>query len=383
MNKLVLRASLTCFVGLLALLIILGTRVQAQIVTVVYSFKGYPDDGAQPFAGLVADKQGNLYGTTAVGGTAGWGTLFRVDSSGNETVLVNFGTGTTAAFPDARLIIDKRGNLYGTTLYGDYGTLFDLDIANRFVILHRFLGEPDGASPQSAPAIDKTGNLYGTTVAGGASNFGTVFKLDSNGAESILHSFGNSPDGAYPGRSDLVMDKFGNLYGTTASGGDSGLGTVFMVDTSGHETVLHSFSGSDGATPLAGLIRDKKGNLYGTTAEGGSSGAGTVFKLDTAGHEMVLYSFKGPPDGIYPTGNLVIGKNGNIYGTTPNGGSSGGGIVFQIDPSGDETVLHNFANVPDGEAPGGGLVIDKKGNLYGTTEGGGAFGFGTVFKLVP
>jgi len=164
-----------------------------------------------------------------------------------------------------------------------------------------------------------------------------------------------------------------------------GYGTVFKLDPSGEETVLHSFTYSDGAFPDAGLIRDKAGNLYGTTSGGdlvcGLQGCGTVFKVDPSGHETVLHSFTNSPDGAGPYAGLVMDKAGNLYGTTLNGGACGYGTVFKLDPSGHETVLHSFTNSPDGAGPYANLVRDKAGNLYGTTEEGGASGYGTVFRL--
>ena len=205
----------------------------------------------------------------------------------------------------------------------------------------------------------------------------------------VLYNF-NAADGLNP-KSGLVRDKEGNLYGTTSYGGASHGGTVFKVDTAGRETVLHIFTGPDGIGPSAGLVRDKEGNLYGTTGGGGVSGGGlsgegTVFRLDTAGRESVLHSFTGP-DGANPIAGLIRDEAGNLYGTTAFGGflncaGTGCGVVFKLDPAGNETVLHSFT-WPDGAFPFAGLVQDKAGNLYGTTTDGGASGFGTVFTLAP
>jgi uncharacterized repeat protein (TIGR03803 family) len=184
-------------------------------------------------------------------------------------------------------------------------------------------------------------------------------------------------------RSDLIMDNHGVLYGTTWAGGSSNQGTVFRLDMAGNLTVLHSFAGSDGAFPFGGVVVDKHGNLYGTTSQGGSSGAGTVFELDTAGNETLLHNFGGSTDGSYPIGTLAMDRKGNLYGTTVGGGSASQGTVFKVDTSGNETVLHQFTGVPDGTGPFGGLIIDKRGTLYGTTEHGGDHDFGTVFELVP
>jgi uncharacterized repeat protein (TIGR03803 family) len=257
--------------------------------------------------------------------------------------------------------------------------------AQTLTVLHRFTSSPDGAYPYAGLVRDAAGNLYGTTYEGGSSDlrdgvsgYGTVFKLDTSGTETVLHRFTSSPDGAYP-YAGLVRDAAGNLYGTTSEGGSSDYGTVFKLDTSGNETVLHNFTGGDGSYPYAGLVRDATGNLYGTTLYGGASGVGTVFKLDTSGNETVLHNFTGG-DGAYPYAGLVRDATGNLYGTTFRGGSSDYGTVFKLDTSGTETVLHSFTGYSDGSNPRGGLVMDAAGNLYGTTEMIGE-AFGTVFKL--
>jgi len=194
-----------------------------------------------------------------------------------------------------------------------------------------------GLCPTPVYSATPAGNLYGTTSRGGASEFGTVFKLDTNDKESVLYSFGGSPDGAFP-FSGLVQDNAGSLYGTTDQGGASGAGAVFKLDTAGTGTVLHSFAGSpDGSDPQAGLVLDAAGHLYGVTAQGGSTIYGTVFKLDTAGTETVLHSFVAGSDGLESYAGLVRDAAGNLYGTTMNGGNPelddgyGNGMVFKID----------------------------------------------------
>jgi len=270
-------------------------------------------------------------------------------------------------------------------------------------VLHSFAGHPgDGANPEAGLVRDAQGNLYGTTLTGGSGGpelcsgvggCGTVFKLDTTSKETVLYSFTGVPDGEEPD-AGLVRDAQGNLYGTTYNGGASNLGTVFELDTTGKETVLHSFTGTggDGSEPYGGLVLDAQGNLYGTTSFGGASGDGTVFELDTAGKETVLYSFTGTGgDGAYPSG-LVRDAQGNLYGTTYGGGASGFGTVFKLDTAGKETVLYSFTGTGgDGAYPSGlvRLVRDAQGNLYGTTYEGGdlacdaPYGCGTVFKLTP
>jgi uncharacterized repeat protein (TIGR03803 family) len=251
-----------------------------------------------------------------------------------------------------------------------------------FTVLYSFNGGTDGAQPHAGLVRDAAGNLYGTTIrGGGGSNLGTVFKLDTTGAETVLYSFTGFPDGAKP-RAGLVLDAAGNLYGTTYHGGASDLGTVFRLDTTGAETVLHSFSGRDGQNPYAGLVRDAAGNFYGTTQNGGGDfAAGTVFKLDTTGKETVLHSFTGGSDGANPYAGLIRDAAGNFYATTFTGGAYGFGTVFKLDATGNETVLYSFTGGADGGHSRAGLIRDAAGNLYGTTGLGGAFSLGTVFKL--
>ena len=221
--------------------------------------------------------------------------------------------------------------------------------AQTYTVLYRFRG-PDGAQPVYGRLIgDSAGNLYGTTVDGGASGLGVVFKLDKTG-ETVLHSF-NGTDGSEP-FAGLIRDSTGNLYGTTKFGGIWGNGVVFELDTTGTETVLYSFTGgTDGSLPYASLIRDSAGNLYGTTFEGGASGSGVVFELDTTGTETVLYSFTGRGHGANPVAGLIRNSAGNLYGTTANGGASGHGVVFKVDTTGKETVLYSFTGGADGGNP--------------------------------
>jgi len=361
---------------------------QGQTYTkkVIYSFAG-GSDGADPLAGLVRDGTGNLYGTTYGGGDYGSGTVFRLDTTGKEAVLHSFSGGPDGGYPYAGLILDAASNLYGTADAGgvhNYGAVFEMPAGGAEGVLYSFTGTGgDGADPLAGLIRDGVGNLYGTTASGGASGLGTVFKLSAGGAETVLHSFRGGSDGEYP-EAGLVQDGVGNLYGTTYAGGASGFGTVFKIDAKGNETVLYSFrGGADGEYPSAGLVRDAAGNLYGTTNSGGASGDGIVFKISPAGKETVLHSFKGGKDGEYPYASVIRDAAGNLYGTTYGGGASGWGTVFEINPTGKETVLYSFAGAADGASPEGGLVQDAAGHLYGTTKYGGALGAGTVFELSP
>jgi uncharacterized repeat protein (TIGR03803 family) len=258
-------------------------------------------------------------------------------------------------------------------------------------------------SPVAGLVIDAAGNLYGVASGGGSARRGTVFELkrQANGTwiERVLYNFkDNAADGAAPiGR--LILDAAGNLYGTTMGGGFDNAGTVFELkrEAGGNwrERVLHSFAnnGIDGILPWAGLVFDTVGNLFGTSASGGSSGMVTVFELSPNGTggwtESILYNFRSDgTDGNFPDHEVILDGTGNLYGTTVQGGASNLGTVFELSPDGSgdwtEKVLHSFTHDSiDGESPTSGLIFDVAGNFYGTTYGGGTAGAGTVFKITP
>jgi len=312
------------------------------------------------------------------------------------TVLYNFAGSPDGAAPVAALVRDADGNLYGTTSGGgnNSGTVFEVSANGTETILYSFRGKKDGSQPWAGLVRDAQGNLYGTTSYGGAFNFGVVFEVTKTGKERVLYNFKGLPDGQHP-VAGLVRDAAGNFYGTTSAGGGgncnygAGCGTVFMLSSTGTERVLHRFAGGtmDGGSPVAGLVRDASGNLYGTTYGGGASGLGTVFKVDPTGNETVLYSFAGyPSDGENPSAGLVW-HAGNLYGTTQGGGAYRYGTVFRVTKTGRESVLYSFGgSLSDGQNPAAGVIGDAAGNLYGTTLGGGGTvcagnGCGTVFQL--
>jgi uncharacterized repeat protein (TIGR03803 family) len=325
---------------------------------VLYSFKGENGDGANPMASLIF-ANGKLYGTTEYGGTGscsnnssggyGCGTVFEVSTSGKERVLYGFkGYPHDGANPTASLIF-ANGKLYGTTELGGTGScsnyssvvgcgiVFKVSTSGTENVLYSFKGGKDGSGP-AAGVITVNGTLYGTTLTGGANSEGTAFSLTLSGTEKVLHSFGGSGDGDQPFSGLLILN--GTLYGTTYTGGAAyGTGTVFEVSTSGKEHVLHIFKGyRNGAFPHAGLVA-VNGTLYGTTSSGGVTrctsgsgpGCGTIFKVSTSGAEHLLHRFKGGTDGASPYAGLVT-INGALYGTTVLGGSSGYGTVFRISP---------------------------------------------------
>jgi uncharacterized repeat protein (TIGR03803 family) len=381
------RPRLVCvFLLLVALLGLQPT--QAQTYAVLHSFTGLGSDGSNPVGGVIRVATGTLYGTTLADGTYRSGTVYEFTQTGKEAVVYSFAGGTTdGASPCASLIRDAVGNLYGVTSLGGtsgYGTVFKVTRDGKEKVLYSFVGQPsDGQYPTYGGLVaDTTGNFYGVTEQGGAHNYGTVFKVTKAGKESVLHSFSAGTDGAYP-IGTLLLDVEGNLYGTTQDGGKSGLGTVFKVTKAGEESVLYSFKGgTDGEGPFGGLVSDKSGNFYGTTLGGGILGAGTVFKVTKTGTEAVLYNFMGGTDGGSPFGTLVRDAVGNLYGTTEYGGLSGFGTIFELSNTGAETVLHSFAGFPtDGQNPLAGLKRDNEGNLYGTTYDGGTDDGGIIFKL--
>ncbi|HEX3819424.1 MAG TPA: choice-of-anchor tandem repeat GloVer-containing protein [Candidatus Sulfotelmatobacter sp.] len=400
----------------------------AQTETILHSFNQgvSPRAGSIPSAGLIFDGAGNLYGTTVEGGTGanlcfgGCGVAFELSprSGGGwtEKVLHEFGNGEDGQYPFAGLVSDGTGHLYGTAVAGGSGIcgcgiVFELipkaNGAWEENVLHTFSGgESDGADPETNLILDAAGNLYGTTTQGGP-NSGTVFELqpqtDGRWAERILHGFGQQDsDGNVPS-GPLVSDTSGNLYGTTENGGsvDCDCGTVFELSPAeggkwAYKTIyVFGATSSDSSFPLGGLIV-ADGKLYGTAYRGGISNEGTVFELsrnaDGTWAEEVLHSFGGT-DGMWPVAGLTVDAAGNLYGTTEIGGAfgtsvNGYGTVFVLRPvSGggwNEIVLHSFGQgLKDGRQPEANLVLDKTGNLYGTTSQGDPVNGGTVFEIEP
>jgi len=407
-----LRTTLTMF----TLTLLAASSWATPHESVLHSFNNNGADGVNPYAGLIFDVAGNLYGTTVEGGIHNLGTVFELTPTQGggwtETVLHSFGRGTDGAGPYGSLIFDGAGNLYGTTQLGGIhngGTVFELTPMQgggwTETVLHSFNDNgADGAYPLASLIFDAAGNLYGTTQQGGihsckGKTCGTVFEMtprEGGGwSESVLHSFGNGTDGVNP-QGSLISDASGNLYGTTYQGGIHSQGTVFEMtprDGGGWtETVLHSFGrGTDGVSPNATLIFDTTGNLYSTTIAGGIHNGGTVFELspqDGGGWtETVLHSFGNGTDGANPQAGLVIDATGNLYGTAITGGIHSDGAVFELSPQPGggwaETVLHSFGNGADGINPYAGLIVDAAGNLYGTTVAGGIHADGTVFEIAP
>jgi len=355
-------------------------------------------DGATPNAGLVRDWAGNLYGTAYGGGSDGQGVIYKLDPLGRETVLHNFSSPPDGINPLAGVIRDSAGNLYGTTALGGLtsdrnvggGVVYELEAAGAYHVLYRFQNSrPFPRSPQAQLLRDSYGNLYGTTEVGGPASSGAVFRLDTAGEFSVLYAFPGGGIYDLVGSSGVILDPGGNIYGTTTQAGPAGM--IYKLNPSNIETTLYSFLGAAGGTgPDAGVVRDSAGNLYGNTYYGGAANAGVVYKMDAEGHETVLHSFTGGADGEWPMGSLAPDSAGSLYGTTNLGGVANRGVVYKVDSSGNETVLHSFTGGADGGEPYAGVTRDPDGNLYGTASSGGLVagdcgnqGCGVVYQVSP
>jgi uncharacterized repeat protein (TIGR03803 family) len=346
----------------------------------IFQFNG--TDGAVPYAGLVA-RGGLLYGTTA-GGGYGDGTLFVVTPLGQEMVVHNFYQ--EGDQPDAS-VTPLRKTLYGTTAYGgtsNDGTVFAIKTSGKVLWTYSFKGDggEDGQLPDGAP-IEVSGVLYGTTANGSTGNSGVVYAITRSGAEHVIYRF-NGKQGRMP-YGNLI--EFGNtLWGTTEQGGTY-YGTIFSITTSGKLTTIYKFKGtkrSDGENPYAGLV-ELNGMLYGTTEYGGANNTGTIFSITATGGERVIYSFgaSSSGDGEHPVSALFV-YNGNLYGTTLDGGPYNDGTVFEVTPSGTKQLLCSFGESPStGIAHPGGSVVELNGELYGTAESGGSYNKGGVFSVSP
>ena len=408
----------------------LALSAYAQTESVLVNFNGHTA-GGNPFSNLLVDSTGNLYGTTYYGGFFSYGTVFKLnhnsDGTWHESLVHLFQGGKDGGNPWAGVTMDSGGNLYGTTTGGvlaGYGSVYRVtpnpNGGWHETSLHTFTGKFDGASPYGPVILDSAGNLYGMAHNGGPANAGVVFELSPtpSGAwqETILHNFTGGLDGGFP-EDGLIFDKAGNLFGTTASGGTSfncggGCGIAFELSPtkSGiwHETVLHNFNlvGGDGALPGSHFVMDASGNLYSTTPLGGqintffcgNSGCGVVYELspqsDGSWKETIIKSFTGQSDGDEPAeGGLTLDASGNLYGSTALGGNLtacpgvGCGVVYKLSPAADgswtETVFYEFTGGTDGGGPFSAPILDSAGNLYGTTDGGGLYQYGTVWEITP
>jgi uncharacterized repeat protein (TIGR03803 family) len=366
--------------------------------TVLYQFPGAESNTSRgyPNAGVIRDPEGNLYGTTPYGGVAGM--IYKLNAAGQETTLYSFSGAPGGTRPIAGLTLGPGGSFYGTTQLGgaaDWGVVYRVDAAGHETEVYSFTGGADGAFPEASVALDGEGNVYGTTLKGGSADgiagFGVVYRIDPAGQETVLYTFTGGTDGGFP--EGVIIDSAGNLYGTTSGGGAAESGVVFELSPAGTYRVLYRFSGgADGGSPGAGVIRDSAGNLYGTTMFGGAAGLGVIFKVSPQGQETVLYSFPGGPDGATPFAGVVSDSAGNLYGTTVDGGGTfgegGSGVVYELGAAGTYSVLYRFTGGADGSGPFAGVIRDSAGNLYGTTSAAGTTdcggsGCGVVYKVSP
>ncbi len=401
---------------------------------VIYSFGNSSGDAGAPFAGLLIDKAGNLYGTTDYGGAGDDGAIYELSPSGTggwtETVLYSFCASGNVECPDGArpedaLIMDAAGNLYGTTTNGGsgglgvgaYGVVFELSPPSQQggawteSVLYNFCSDYsngiclDGDEPMDSVVLDAAGNLYGTTFGGGTANSGVAFELSpsaSGWTETVIHSFcsnfrgGLCLDGLLP-VGGLTFDKAGNLYGTTFEGGTSpqtlGSGIIFKLSpgTNGWiETVLYDFGLPNATSPLTSVTMDRAGNLYGPLSESGAHGKGGLFQWVHSTGQLREIDFKGS-DGSGPDGSVLIDPLGRgFFGTATYGGKNIGhgpaGTVYRVSPAGKKTTIYEFCSQPnctDGMNPFGNLVEDSQGNIYGTAAGGGANRAGVVYEITP
>jgi uncharacterized repeat protein (TIGR03803 family) len=372
---------------------------------VLYSFTG-GNDGGNAATAVSFDGQGNLYGTTVIGGSYSCGTVFKLKPQPSppwqEGVLYNFSCYGDGKNPHGGVSFDPQGNLDGTTVAGGSGgyctgdgcgVVFQLKGTTESV-LHSFTAGDDGFGPGGGVVFDTAGNLYGTTPDGGNDSLGTVYQISRNGRqrhETVIHTFTGGKDGGVGSLGSLLLDGSGTLFGVTEIGGAHAAGTVFKLSPASKKmTTLYAFKGTpDAASPYGGLIADASGNLYGTTYYGGANGLGSVYELvrNAMGgyRERLLYSFRGGSDGSSSTSTLVLAGSGDLYGTTSaGGGTCDCGTIFKVNAkSGKETVLHSFGNGTDGAYSYYGLTADASGNFYGTTVAGGRFNQGAVFEFTP
>jgi uncharacterized repeat protein (TIGR03803 family) len=396
------RIAIVLAFGAFALLAAIGTEADAQAARKFYSFTGGLG-GEEPVAGLIADRAGNLYGSVEVGSPCGEFTcsiVYKLSKTGQFTTLHDFTGGNDGDNVRGRLVADGDGNLYGTTSGGGFGcgcgTVFKITPGGTETILFSFPGGQDGYDPFAGLTFGPDGNLYGTTFYGGQGSVdGTVFRLTLDGGYTVLHKFTGGSDGANP-ESTPVFDSQGNLYVTTnAGGGACGCGTIFMIAPGGATSTVHAFAGGkDGAYPSSGLVLGRYHILYGVTFRGGGGkgddcgdiGCGTVYRLAN-GKEAVLYAFQGKKDGGLPEASPTFAADGNIYGTTAVGGNlhcgGGCGTVYRVGVDGKETVLYAFRPThSDGYTPESEPYINKRGDLYGAAAGGGLYNYGEVFQLI-
>jgi uncharacterized repeat protein (TIGR03803 family) len=365
----------------------------AQTETVLYNFCSRPKcvDGSGPVGSLARDSKGNFYGSTTAGGKFNNGTVFKLTPEGKETVVYAFTGKNDGGYPYG-VVRDGSGNLYGVNVNGGaygQGTVFEVNSDGVESTLYTFgTVSGDGKQPIGTLVLDSAGNLYGVTGEGGAIGNGSIFKVTLSGTETILHSFGgpygSSVDGYLP-QAGLSIDKNGNLFGTTPYGGSNDDGVVFEYSASGEYTILADFESTGPALPYSRLTLGARGVIYGTSLAGGTSNLGTVFSLTPSGGGAwtvdTLYSFSAVVGDEPQT--AVLAKGGILYGTTYRKGEGGYGSVFGLAADGTLTTLASFSGTSTGSYPAGNLQIDSAGNLYGVGFEGGTMGGGVVYEVTP
>ena len=362
-----------------AVLTVASVTAPGVAITTLYAFGG-GNDGGNP-NGLIQAASGILYGTTQSGGSNQSGTVFQMPPGGAPAGLYSFTGGGDGGHPQAALAQGNDGTLYGTTFDGgdsDNGTVFKISTNGGLATLLSF-EITNGDLPFAGLTLGQDGSFYGTTYQGGGSGRGTAFRITTGGLLTTLYSFTDGADGGFL-HGGLAQGADGNFYGTTFKGGTANDGTVFRLTTNGVLNTLVQFAGTNGSFPYAGLAKDESGNFYGVTANGGAFGNGAIFRLTAAGAFSNLYSFTGSNDGAQPTGGLVEGPDGNIYGTTAYGGAYGDGTVFRLTATGVFSTLVQFDGI-NGANPAAALLSASDGALYGATQNGGAAGAGVIFRL--
>jgi uncharacterized repeat protein (TIGR03803 family) len=358
--------------------------------TILFSFQ-QGANGYQPSGKPLLDAKGDIFGTTLYGGTGGYGTVYSFTANAAFTVLHAF-TGTTGAEPRTGVIANAAGDLFGNTLIGgkaNAGILFQLGIHGG-TYQAESLQQASGYDLTSGLVADAAGNLYGMAALGGAANLGTVYKVKPNGALSALHSFTGGADGENPRHGSLAEDAAGNLYGTTYHGGANNGGVMFKVTPAGQESVLYAFSKTNNACyePNNSVALDAAGNLYGSTISGGPYSQGCVYRLAPDGTFTLLHAFSGTggggSDGASPHTGVTLDANANIYGVTTYGGYDNDGTIYRITASGQYSLLYSYTGGMDGTALyASELAISPAGAIIGVNQGGGAYGSGNLFSLSP
>jgi uncharacterized repeat protein (TIGR03803 family) len=399
-------------VAIFAVVLALALTAGASTEKVLWNFAG-GSDGSGPWSNyFISDAKGNLYAATASGGTYSVGVVFMLTPGGKETILYEFKgqANGDGASPHGRLAFDANGNIYGTTQGGGTngtGTVYELSPKSgggwKEKVLYSFSasGTTDGADPSAGMTIAPDGTMFSTTPDGGAYNGGVIFsmkKTSKGWKQTVIHNINFPSEGGFP-YEGLFRDEAGNLYGAAPAGGTSQAGVIYRLSPTKKgwvDTVLYNFTGQNGdgsGLYWIDLICDKSGNIYGATSFGGTNGAGTVWELvysetKKTYSESILYEFgaSGSGDGNNPYGGLAMDSEGNLYGTTLNGGASNLGASYKLTKHGKtwkETILHSFLGANDGAQPTGNAYLDTKGRVYGMAETGGTSNLGIVYRITP